>query len=550
MPKPKPRFGHSNAPIDTPFDAEPFIPDNATEDNSNREEDSGLLRLQSSDSLLVDNYSNAAVGCTELQKSLCAETQPQSFLNTPAILRSVTSSTPKRSSQISYPVKRRESVSNSPQIRVSLISQYAQDLLAPRSSRSICTNSSDKTTSKHSSNLNSVLNSCSDVESLGGSKVSFADWKSKNSLHPSRPSATAKNNYLDPKSEILKGPKCLDDFADIHFEALQRFIGDPELKPRELVERIKICRENCLTACSNLKSFMDINAKICDLSLIRLVDKENLYGLKKRGLKKILARIQCLLYRSEDVTILRNSNLKTCDIPQVEKLPAPPEFIPTDDFVALAIHYHEIGQLEVSAYYLQKCVSTDENPLAIYLLALARRHGWGMSENKPKDAAFLDLLVSCEKLLVMVPPLLEAKSMEEQNAVSQNSLRVSVASHNIVKQLRKVNNASESLNSLARMWKFSCSFGGLSCISGVSKLMAVCFEQGWGIPKSAPAAQYFYKVSAVLGDVDAQYSLGYLFLKYGKKMEAAKWLRKAEAGGKPLPGESWVHKRKWGGTVD
>ncbi|KAI8609232.1 hypothetical protein BC830DRAFT_1071157 [Chytriomyces sp. MP71] len=93
--------------------------------------------------------------------------------------------------------------------------------------------------------------------------------------------------------------------------------------------------------------------------------------------------------------------------------------------------------------------------------------------------------------------------------------------------------------------------------------IAVCFHQGWGIPKSIPAAIHFYKTAAGLGDPDAMYELGFLLLRgyhakswyerhhpegIKEKMEAASWLRSAHGKGHTVVGESWIFQAKWGGT--
>jgi hypothetical protein len=66
--------------------------------------------------------------------------------------------------------------------------------------------------------------------------------------------------------------------------------------------------------------------------------------------------------------------------------PQPPEQLPdsidTDDYLNLAIYFHENMDLDGSAYYLEKSAEEDRHPVALFLKGIALRHGWGYAENK------------------------------------------------------------------------------------------------------------------------------------------------------------------------
>ncbi|KAI9347291.1 hypothetical protein BDR26DRAFT_854979 [Obelidium mucronatum] len=206
------------------------------------------------------------------------------------------------------------------------------------------------------------------------------------------------------------------------------------------------------------------------------------------------------------------------------------------------------------------------NPLALYLLALTRRHGWGLALDKHK--AFLELTLCVEKLILMIPGLVQIK-LQQGEEVAESVLLVQAPSRDASDSNLQMNHRNSSLS----LWKqrrlsrasngVSSAFSLFSVTSSHQEVLslddamnmlplplfeiAVSLMQGWGVPKSIPAAMYFYKVAATLGDVDAMFDLGYLNLKLGNKMEAAVWLRDAVAGGRELTGETWIFKRKWGG---
>ncbi|KAI8609230.1 hypothetical protein BC830DRAFT_1071155 [Chytriomyces sp. MP71] len=186
--------------------------------------------------------------------------------------------------------------------------------------------------------------------------------------------------------------------------------------------------------------------------------------------------------------------------------PPPPPGKSPNDFLSLAFYYHEDGNLELSAFYIKKAAAADAHPLALHLLGLLRRHGWGIAHS-PR------------------------KAFSSSSAPSRVS-------------------ATQS-ESLSRSSVVTISILPLPLFE-----IGVCFQQGWGIAKSIPAAFYFYKAAAALGDPDACYELGYLILHRvnrerafgGGKREAARWLRKAHEAGRAVVGESWIFKRKWGGS--
>lgn len=76
------------------------------------------------------------------------------------------------------------------------------------------------------------------------------------------------------------------------------------------------------------------------------------------------------------------------ELPKV--LPAPaglntakpvPENVNPEDPLAVGIFYHELGQLELSAYYFSISAARGD-PTGLFLYAISLRHGWGMKQNE------------------------------------------------------------------------------------------------------------------------------------------------------------------------
>ncbi|KAJ3138511.1 hypothetical protein HK100_012532 [Physocladia obscura] len=371
------------------------------------------------------------------------------------------------------------------------------------------------------------------------------------------------------------------DFTAVNYNLLQHAIAQPEITPKELVSRIFMSRENCIAIMRNVQVGIDAwggGNKVRDLSVSSVHNVK-----KKQGIKKLTSKISHAFdnHFSDGAENWPNEN-NALDSSKVNMLPLPPSTIAADDLIGLALHYHETGNYSASVFHLQKCVTQEENLLALYLLALARRHGSGIEKNQAK--AFLELLESAEKFLLVILAIHTQFNAfgREHSMISLSNSRGSIAlsaSSGITSdpiKLRKnrlqfSNNHGDSVSSLSRMFKIGQSLGALSAFSNLSKVnsnvflhdsalndvlsvlplplfeIAVSFHQGWGIPKSIPAALYFYRVASILGDPDAQCELGYLYLKMHQKMEAAKWLRLALNSGKNIPGVSWVLKKKWGG---
>ncbi|KAJ3292449.1 hypothetical protein HDU79_001404 [Rhizoclosmatium sp. JEL0117] len=385
-------------------------------------------------------------------------------------------------------------------------------------------------------------------------KDSTKDSTPSSSLSPSRMLSPASSHYassfLGPlhatrttstfqKHHLIKLPATFSELSDAHYAAIQRALESNDLDIYDLVGRLNSVRDNAIWAAENPhnKNLKHLDHKRADISIIPIA---SVTVVKKQGLKKLVAAIKRLL-DTEHIETLQERPASAVELP-TDYLPPPlPPNLAHEDALSIAIHYHETGQLPLSAFYLKKAsaVLPDEsiNPLALYLLALSRRHGWGLVEDKHK--AFLELVLCAEKTILMVPALLNQRLCVENDSVSIFSGGMSsLAPKSIFDAFSMFSNISGREIQLD---------DAMNILPLPLFEIAVSLFQGWGVPKSRPAAMFFYRAAAILGDVDAMYELGYLNLKLGLKAEAAFWLREAVNGGRRLTGETWIFKKKWGG---
>ncbi|ORY23330.1 hypothetical protein BCR33DRAFT_796540 [Rhizoclosmatium globosum] len=385
-------------------------------------------------------------------------------------------------------------------------------------------------------------------------KDSTKDSTPSSSLSPSRMLSPASSHYassfLGPlhatrttstfqKHHSIKLPATFSELSDAHYAAIQRALESNDLDIYDLVGRLNSVRDNAIWAAENPhnKNLKHLDHKRADISIIPIA---SVTVVKKQGLKKLVAAIKRLL-DTEHIETLQERAASAVELP-TDHLPPPlPPNLAHEDALSIAIHYHETGQLPLSAFYLKKAsaVLPDEsiNPLALYLLALSRRHGWGLVEDKHK--AFLELVLCAEKTILMVPALLNQRLCVENDSVSIFSGGMgSLAPKSIFDAFSMFSNISGREIQLD---------DAMNILPLPLFEIAVSLFQGWGVPKSRPAAMFFYRAAAILGDVDAMYELGCLNLKLGLKAEAAFWLREAVNGGRRLTGETWIFKKKWGG---
>ncbi|KAJ3166775.1 hypothetical protein HK101_011879, partial [Irineochytrium annulatum] len=226
-------------------------------------------------------------------------------------------------------------------------------------------------------------------------------------------------------------------------------------------------------------------------------------------------------------------------------LPPVPVGIHKEDYLSLAIHYHEREMLDVSAYYMEKS-GEERNPLGLYLLGLALRHGWGVDEDK--ERAFRCLLLSVESSLMTIPEIAARRTHSNENADSPSSGSVNDTTGKTKRpsDLRSLRSYASVANVMASDIDTAIALLPLPLFE-----VAMCFRQGWGVLKSYPAAVYYFGIAARLGDADAMYELGYCYLngtgitkdKDAKnKILAATWLREADKNGRKVTGESWIWK--------
>ncbi|TPX61580.1 hypothetical protein SpCBS45565_g07214 [Spizellomyces sp. 'palustris'] len=64
-------------------------------------------------------------------------------------------------------------------------------------------------------------------------------------------------------------------------------------------------------------------------------------------------------------------------------LPTPPAGVDMNDPLQLGIHYHDMGEMGVSAHYLS-ISARQGHAVGMYLFAMALRHGWGCTQDMPE----------------------------------------------------------------------------------------------------------------------------------------------------------------------
>ncbi|KAG8626460.1 hypothetical protein KVT40_005405 [Elsinoe batatas] len=170
-----------------------------------------------------------------------------------------------------------------------------------------------------------------------------------------------------------------------------------------------------------------------------------------------------------------------------------------------AITLHETGELAESTalFGLLASPSGANSALAQVLYGLALRHGWGCTVSPEEGVHFLSL-------------------------AAKNSASI------------------ESQALKAGMHKGGAAKGEL--VLAIFEL-ANCYRYGWGVGKDARAAREFYETAANLGDLDAMEEAAWCFMEgFGgakNKGVAARYLRRAEEGGRKRVGESWIWKDKY-----
>ncbi|TPX35670.1 hypothetical protein SmJEL517_g01921 [Synchytrium microbalum] len=206
------------------------------------------------------------------------------------------------------------------------------------------------------------------------------------------------------------------------------------------------------------------------------------------------------------------------------------------DALQLGIYYHEQEDYAVALRYYSSaaggpgCTSESSNPIAMYLLGVCLRHGWGCQEDKETSFAWL-ALAAAYCCLYPTSMVIHSTSLLEQLKASTSLLTYS----------------RNPLNSSTRQTLSEV-------VRNVLPLpiyeLGISLQNGWGISRSKPIATYLFRLAAYLGDADSAVQYGYCLMTgdgiIKDKMEAAKWFRHAERAGLKLVGETWMYKQKWG----
>ncbi|KAG9310256.1 hypothetical protein JVU11DRAFT_9374 [Chiua virens] len=173
-----------------------------------------------------------------------------------------------------------------------------------------------------------------------------------------------------------------------------------------------------------------------------------------------------------------------------------------EDYLQLGIRYHEGNQLKDSAFYFEKSAREQGGcGVGMLMWGLTLRHGWGCEKNEKGGFKWLTKA---------------AESAVDDLEKAKKGLDVKGVKEELVLAIYEVGQ---------------------------------CFFQGWGVPKDQKMAVSYYRVSARLGDADAQQDLAFC-LANGKgckkdKKEAARWYRAAVAQGASDVGMAWIYKDKY-----
>ncbi|KAI8806533.1 hypothetical protein BJ742DRAFT_679950 [Cladochytrium replicatum] len=242
--------------------------------------------------------------------------------------------------------------------------------------------------------------------------------------------------------------------------------------------------------------------------------------------------------------------------------PAAPSHIDPTDHLGLAIHYHEQNSLTHSALHLRRSAIEDDHPVGHYLYAMALRNGWGVVPDP--HAAFEHLVKAVDASFALMAGAI--RNAERRASVGGAGERLRRSDTDYPKGRLEDRGATRSFGrsrfrdivTLVRLAKVDDPQPAVEAARAIVPLpiyeVGMSFRHGWGVPVCEDAAAYYLTVAANLGDADACTELGYCYL-HGRsgvpksRLLAAKYLREAEKAGVKLVGESWIHKRKWGGTV-
>ncbi|KAI9093827.1 hypothetical protein DFS34DRAFT_583204 [Phlyctochytrium arcticum] len=256
-------------------------------------------------------------------------------------------------------------------------------------------------------------------------------------------------------------------------------------------------------------------------------------------------------------------------------IPPAPSHIDPSDNTQLAIHYHEIDNLEVSVYYLERA-SGEGNPLGLYLLGMCLRHGWGVEEDRRRATrCFIrsaqatgltkkSASPSCESLSNSIDSR-QSRVHTQRSASFFPSLarRPSNMSHtsttsrafstwSVFATASRIITGSLSTNPALTftLGDFQTDMGIMCSILPLPLYeLGICFRHGWGVPRSLPAAFYYFSAAGASGDSEAMVEAAYCLLNgtgvAKNRKESGKWFRMAVEAGYEVLGEGWIWKDKW-----
>ncbi|RYO91109.1 hypothetical protein DL762_002405 [Monosporascus cannonballus] len=180
-----------------------------------------------------------------------------------------------------------------------------------------------------------------------------------------------------------------------------------------------------------------------------------------------------------------------------------------EEHLAKGIKCHEEGSINESTYHLRLAARAGD-PTGMLLYALACRHGWGMRPNQREGVEWLRRAAD----------VVSAEIAEDEDQVKEGK-------------------AVDFLDRKTRKAQFAYSIYEL----GVSHM------NGWGIEQDRALGLRCFEIAGSWGDPDALTEAGFCYAQgVGCKKDlkkSAKFYRMAEAKGRSMPGNSWIHKAKY-----
>lgn len=212
-----------------------------------------------------------------------------------------------------------------------------------------------------------------------------------------------------------------------------------------------------------------------------------------------------------------------------------------DDILQTAIQHHESNDL-FEAFKLYLTLATNGNTFGLLLTGISLRHGWGVDESLNLAVKCLEAAVlNAAKDLIKVIESFDAQSPQYHTYFDQISALDKILPYKF-NTIRHESSEFPQLSSRRQEAQYELAISLFE--------LGQCYRFGWGMHKSNSAAALLYRLSADLGDYEAQmlisniYTTGRGLSSIDRFMSAA-YLRMASVQEHPPFGASWAYKPKY-----